>query len=494
MTKPIPFSVSDIGQALSVKAIAETPSENFVFSAICTDSRHIHKNDLFLALKGENFDGESFIIDLFNKGIKGFVVHKDFFERIPQDLKNKLTDQKNKISVFETKSTLSALGSLARFQRLRSKAKIIAITGSSGKTTTRELTGQILKNTFKTLTTKGNFNNEIGLPLTLLRLSEEHEWAVVEMGMNHPGEIARLSNIALPDIGIITNTSIAHLEGLGSADNIALAKSEMFQNMNANSLAIINIDDPRFNIMESKAKENSKITEILRFGINKNADIKASNISLSNGMTHFSIQQKNGQDIDLSVNCPAPFMVLNAIAASIAALKAGAGENDISKTLKTFQPIKGRMNFIKFSDKLDLIDDTYNANPDSVKQSIKTLALMAKKDNSIAVLGDMLELGKDSINLHKEIGMLAIENQISKLYTHGELSSHIVKEAVNHGFPENNTMNGTKKEIAEKIMKDVDSFNNSWVLVKGSRGMEMEKVIQAMENIRNNNQEMEKSA
>ncbi|MCK5312391.1 MAG: UDP-N-acetylmuramoyl-tripeptide--D-alanyl-D-alanine ligase [Desulfobacteraceae bacterium] len=493
MMMPVPFSISDIENALSVKVHTKADDENHQFSGICTDSRDILKNDLFVALKGENFDGANFVADLFYNGIKGFVVHNGFFAQLPENLQNDFKSQNNKISLFETENTLTALGSLAKFQRLRCKAKIIAITGSSGKTTTRELIGEILKNSFNTLTTKGNFNNEIGLPLTLLRLSHQHECAVVEMGMNHPGEISRLANIALPDIGIITNTSVAHLEGLGSVDNIALAKSEMFQHMNNNSIVILNIDDPRFEIMESKAKENPEIDEILCFGTEENADIQADKISLNQGMTKFSILQKDHKNIDISLNSPAPFMVKNALAAAAASLKAGANNDAIKKGLKTFTPVKGRMNFIKLSNKLTLIDDTYNANPDSVKQALITLSLVAGKNNSIAVLGDMLELGDDAAGLHEETGKLISENQITKLYTYGELSAHTIKGAVKAGFPKENAMNGTREEIAEKVMKDVASADSSLVLVKGSRGMEMETVIDKIQKIKNNNKETEKS-
>ncbi len=494
MIKPAPFSISNIEKALGIKVHTKTNTntKNYFFSGISTDSRNVQKSDLFVALKGENFDGENFITELFFNGIKGFIVHKGFFKKLPKKLQNDFISQKNKISLFETENTLTALGSLAKFQRLRCKTKIIAITGSSGKTTTRELIAGMLNISFNTLTTKSNFNNEIGLPLTLLRLSTDHDWAVVEMGMNHAGEISRLANIALPDIGIITNTSEAHLEGLETADNVARAKAEMFQHMNNNSLVIINIDDPRFKIMESKAKENLKIKEIICFGISENADIKAGSISHNQNGTNFSLIQKNHENIDLTLKSPAPFMVTNALAAAIVALKAGADKNDIQKGLNAFTPAKGRMNFSKFSNKINLIDDTYNANPDSVKQALITLSLVSGKSNSIAALGDMLELGKDTLSLHEETGKLAAMNKISKIYTYGKLASHIIKGAVKAGFSKENTMSGTREEIAEKIMEETAS-TTSWVLVKGSRGMKMEKVIQRMQQLKTNNKEVNKS-
>ena len=484
MMEPVPFTVSDIETALLVKAHINTNSQNHIFLKVSTDSRNIEKNDLFLALKGDNFDGADFVTHLFNNGIKGFIVQKDFFKALPEKQQNTLKSIENRVSVFKVDDTLKALGLLAKFQRLRCKAKIIAITGSNGKTTTKEITSTILKGSFNTLTTRGNFNNQVGLPLTLLRLSYDHEWAIVEMGMNHPGEISRLADIARPDIGIITNTSKAHLEGLKNVDNVAHAKAEMFQHMENNSIAIINMDDPRFIILKSDAEKSLDPDQIVCFGTHGNADFKAESIKQSHDKTSFTIIQKNHGGIDVTINSPAPFMVTNALAACAAAVSAGVDTDDIKQGLSTFTPVKGRMNFLTIFDKINLIDDTYNANPDSVKHAIITLSLVSGKNRSIAVLGDMLELGKDAPSLHKEIGKLAVKNKISKIYTHGKLAARIVEGAIKAGFSEKNTMNGTREEIAEKIMKETDS-STSWVLVKGSRGMEMEKVIHTMQGLKN---------
>jgi UDP-N-acetylmuramoyl-tripeptide--D-alanyl-D-alanine ligase len=490
--EPVPFSISDVENAIGIKAHTKTNAKNHLFLRVNTDSRTVRRNDLFVALKGENFDGTYFVAELFFNGIKGFIVPKGFFNKLPKKLQADFRSPKNKISLFETDDTLKALGSLAKFQRLRCKAKIIAITGSSGKTTTREIIAGMLNIPFNTLTTKGNFNNEIGLPLTLLRLSSVHDWAVVEMGMNHKGEILKLAKIAMPDIGVITNTSEAHLEGLGTLNNVAIAKAEMFQHMNNNSTVIINIDDPRFKIMESKAKENSAIKKIICFGASKNSDIKADSIVYNQGRIKFSLIQKNQKNFDVILNSPAPFMVTNALVACAVALKAGVDKDNIKKGLKTFTPVKGRMNFSKISNKINLIDDTYNANPDSVKQALITLSLVSGKSRSIAVLGDMLELGKDAQNLHEETGKVAAKNKISRIYTYGKLASYIAKGAVKAGFSKENTMNGTREEIANKIMQENNS-STSWVLVKGSRGMKMEKVIHKMQQLKNNRKKAEKS-
>ncbi len=488
MTTPIPFSVSDIKDSLLINPVLKHNNENHIFTRICTDSRAINKTDLFIAIKGDKFDGHNFIAQLASQGIKGFIVEKGFSEKFqPKD---------NTIAFFETDNTIKALGLLAKFQRRRSNAKVIAITGSSGKTTTRKILGKILNHSFKTLTTKGNFNNEIGLPLTLLELSANHEWAVIEMGMNHEGEISRLSDIANPDIGIITNISAAHLEGLGNIDNIAKAKSEMFENMNHNSTIILNMDDSKYALLQSNAKKNPKIKNIISFGKNKNSDFRADNVSYFQENTNFEILQKNQKTINVKIKSPAPFMVLNSLAAAAAATKAGASQDAVKKGVNAFTPIQGRMNPIKISDNVNLFDDTYNANPESVKQALITLSLVSKHNTSIAVLGDMLELGKDAPYLHEEIGWFAAQNKISKIFTHGNLASFIVKGAVNAGFPIENTMNNTKEKIAQQIIKEIELSTHSsplWVLVKGSRGMKMEKIIYTMEILMNKDQQLEQS-
>ncbi len=483
MTAPSPFTISDIEKAIGSKPVVKSCDKKQLFYNIGTNSRSIGKNDLFLALKGERFDGADFVPELIDAGIRGFIVPRGFLNHLPEKKKKDLKSKNNEISLFETSNSLTALGLLANFQRMRSRAKIIAITGSSGKTTTREMIGKILEPCFNTLCTKGNLNNEIGLPLTLLGLGMDHEMAVVEMGMNHPGEISRLGKIALPDIAVITNTSKAHLEGLGTVDNIALAKAEIFRFMNKNSTAIINIHDAKFKVLKAKAEENNNINEIICFGTHEKADIKACRISYDNTGTKFSILGKNQISSNIVLNSPAPFMVKNALAACAASLKAGADGDSIKKGLQTFTPVKGRMSLAEFSDTINLIDDTYNANPDSVKQALITLSIVAEKNRSIAVLGDMLELGKDAENLHQETGRFAAERKISRLYTFGKLGAHIVKGAVKAGLPEKYTMNGTKKEIAEKVMNQ-GSTCVSWVLVKGSRGMEMEKVIHEMQKLK----------
>ncbi|MDA3787474.1 MAG: UDP-N-acetylmuramoyl-tripeptide--D-alanyl-D-alanine ligase, partial [Desulfobacula sp.] len=261
---------------MNTEPVFSTIKKNYTFTGISTDSRAILETQIFIALKGENFDGHAFIKPLMEKGIKGFITTKGFIKTLDENTKKTLF--KKNLIIFETKDTLMALGQLAQYQRLRSNVKLLAITGSSGKTTTRKIIEEIFKTQFHTHATKGNLNNEIGLPLTLLELSSAHEWAIVEMGMNHPGEISRLSRIALPDIAMVINTAGVHLEGLGSVDNVAKAKAEIFDGIRENGTAILFADDPRRNTLEAKAREKKAIQNLLFFGSGPGSGIRSTKV------------------------------------------------------------------------------------------------------------------------------------------------------------------------------------------------------------------------
>ena len=475
--KPIEWKTDDLKKALACEPAFLAIEKSSKFAGICIDSRTIKKKDLFLALKGENFDGHTFINPLIKKGIKGFIVQKGFIDTLDTDTKK--TIKQNSIIIFETQNTLTALGKLAQYQRLRADVKVLAITGSSGKTTTRKITQEIFNTQFHTLATKGNLNNEIGLPLTLLKLSYSHEWAIVEMGMNHAGEISRLSNIALPDIAMVTNTAGVHLEGLGSVDNVAKAKAEIFQGLNKNSTAIIYGSDPRRKILEAKAKQNKYIKNFLFFGSGKNCDVCGNNISTGIDSTQFAVTI-NDIEQNFCINSPALFMVDNSLAAICAAMTAGISLKGMQTGIKAFNPVPGRMDIYKLNDSVNIIDDTYNANPASVTAALNTLSnmSMSQNQNSIAVLGDMLELGRDSDKLHWQIGQKAASLGINKLFIFGTQGKHTIKGAMDNKFPSDNIYHGTKEKIIQKVLDNIDS--DTWLLVKGSRGMAMESIIQKL--------------
>lgn len=476
--KPIEWLLDDLTAALDCEPLFSAEKKNVRFASISTDSRTIRNNQLFLALKGENFDGHKFIKALINKGVKGFITQAGFTDTLDPGTREIL--QKNRLVVFETSNTLTALGKLARYQRIRSNVKLVAITGSSGKTTTRQITEEIFKTHFHTLATKGNFNNEIGLPATLLNLSHAHEWAVVEMGMNHAGEISRLTRIALPDIAIITNTAAVHLEGVGSVNNVAKAKAEIFEGLNENSTAVIPGSDPRRKILEKGAEKNSNIKQYLFFGSDKNSDITASDIKNEMNSTRFQIEMEDEKHL-FTIHSPALFMVENSLAAICAAKAAKISINGMKSGIGAFLPVSGRMNIYKLNSSVNIIDDTYNANPASVTAALKTLKSMSRDKNSIAVLGDMLELGEESDTLHRDIGRKAALLGINKLFIFGPQGKHIIKGAVENNLPAEDIFHGNKKKIAQKVLENCEP--GTWVLIKGSRGMAMENVIEELKQM-----------
>ncbi len=471
---PMAWAIKDLSSAL--KTDPALPVEDKRFSTIGTDSRTITPDMVFLALKGESFDGHTFIPALVEKGINGFVVETGYLDTLDPALKDRMDDKS--IALFETRDTLTALGMLARYQRQRSNVKLVAITGSNGKTTTRKMTREIFSTQFTVLATKGNFNNEVGMPLTLLNLSLAHEWAVIEMGMNHPGEISRLSAIACPDIAMITNTSGAHLEGLKTADNVAHAKAEIFQHVQKNGTAIIFADDPRCQILEDHARENPDIDQVCFFGDQSKTDTKASQITSTGTGTSFLVRE-NGSIARYTVNSPARFMVNNALAAITAAQTAGIDPGNIRTGLENFTPVQGRMNLGQLSNGINLIDDTYNANPASMAQALKTLIQVADKGQGIAILGDMLELGPTSAQLHRKMGFLAAKLNPARVYLFGKEVAHLMEGAIEKGYPRDRIFIGPKDEIAALAAKALKKQN--WILLKGSRGMAMETLIPALE-------------
>ncbi|MBU0972935.1 MAG: UDP-N-acetylmuramoyl-tripeptide--D-alanyl-D-alanine ligase, partial [Proteobacteria bacterium] len=472
---PIPWSGQDLSCALGVAPVMDTLAPSHLFTRINTDSRTIIPTDIFLALKGETFDGHRFIPDLIQKGIRAFVAQKGCVATLAPSLIRRI--EETGTIFFESKDTLTALGNLARYQRLRSNVKLVAITGSNGKTTTRKITQEIFQTRFHTLATKGNFNNEIGMPLTLLSLSSAHQWAVIEMGMNHPGEISRLCQIACPDIAVVTNTAGAHLEGLKTADNVARAKGEIFEHVRENGSAVIFADDDRRKILEACAQKNKKITQLVFFGSDIKADTRALDLKITGQTTTFKLADTKDTST-YSIGSPAPFMVNNALAAIAAAKIAGISSQGIRTGLAAFTPVSGRMEMDQLPNGISFIDDTYNANPASMAQALKTLVLMAKGRTTIAILGDMLELGKDSDNLHREIGNLAAELKVSRLYLFGEQVAHLRQGALEKGLSEDKIFWGSKQDIADHAVHL--ARKGDWILFKGSRGMAMETIIANM--------------
>jgi len=460
------WSVSDIIDATG--GVLYTGSKALQFDGFSIDSRTIGHQQCFICLKGDVHDGHKFIPDIIRLGIKGIIIHQ---EKADQALQKTLEGAG--ATCVTVKDTLTAIGDLASFHRLRSNLSVIALTGSNGKTTTRTMTTNVVNRRFKTLSPFGNFNNLVGVPLTLLRIDRSHEWAIVELGMNCPGEIRRLSQICSPDIGLITNIGPAHLEGLGSLEGVMNAKGEMLEMLSSESKLILNADDPMVMRIAKRAP-----CEPVLFGLSEDADIRATALENNATVVSFWLHVPGG-NIHVTLPVPGEFNISNALAAAAVGYCLEIPLSEIKTALGSFMPVKGRMNILQTAHGPHLIDDTYNANPGSVKAAIRTLAGLRKKKRGMAVLGDMLELGQASRDLHTEIGSFAAASGLAKLYATGSFADAVEKGARDGGMAATDILCGSKDDIFDALKKTIQP--NDWVLIKGSRGMRMETLVQALQ-------------
>jgi UDP-N-acetylmuramoyl-tripeptide--D-alanyl-D-alanine ligase len=456
------WTAAEIVQAVDGTLFAGGPEH--AFAGISIDSRTITEDDCFLAIKGDVHDGHTFIPQILDKNVKGMVVNKKRRDGLERD-----SMAAEGIVIIGVADTLAALGALAAFHRRRSAVSVVAITGSNGKTSTRTMTAEVLGKQFTILSPQENFNNEVGLPLTLLRLTPSHEWAVLELGMNHPGEISRLGDICRPDIGLITNIGPAHLEGLGSIEGVMHAKGELIEKIRPGGEILLNADDPMTGHL---AKKTSK--KPVLFGLSEGADIRGVDISEDPSGISFTLCIRH-EKTKVNLGVPGRFMVVNALAAAAAGHMIGIPMPAIKTALENFKPVRGRMNLHPMRDGITIIDDTYNANPGSMKAAISTLKGLTKTSRGITVLGDMLELGESSWSLHREIGLFAAQTGISRLYTTGEFAGAVAQGASEGGMANKDIFVGTKDEIFMDVIKILAP--EDWVLVKGSRGIRMETLV-----------------
>jgi len=430
---------------------------------ITTDSRELGPNSLFVPLKGEKFDGHDFIDSMCEKKII------DSF--LTMDGGHETAAAANNITAIRCKDTLNALGCIASAHRENVNPRVVGITGTNGKTTTKEIIYTILNHKYRTLRNEKNYNNEIGVPFTLLNLREDHDVAVVEMGMNHPGEIERLSNIVQPDLAVITNIGEGHLEFLGSVENVGHAKSEIMSGMKEGSRILLNRDTNCFDMVESKALD--KGIEIKTFGLEGNADVFPQSYRLF----------EDGLEIDyngesLSVPLYGIHNVYNMICAIAVAEDFSLGIDDIKKSMAEFNNVDGRSQIIDMG--YILINDTYNSNPLSSKYALRSVSEIYTDRRKVAVLSDMKELGETSEYYHIEIGKTAAEYGFDRLCVWGEMSDAYLKGALDSGFDKNSAVKfNTKEDLIAYLKQNI--FENDVVLVKGSRSMKMEDVVKAMQ-------------
>ena len=431
----------------------------FIFDDIVTDSRKITQGSLFIALKGEKFNGEDFAKEAIDKGAAGVVVSQD----CPED---KLPSSG---LILRVEDTLATYQSFARVWREKFNIPIVAITGSNGKTTTKDLTAAALSALGDIQKTSGNFNNEIGVPLTLLGINENHKAAVVEIGMRGLGQIESLAKVVKPTIGIVTMVGETHIELLGSIENIARAKRELVEAIHEGGTVILNADDPNVIAMKSHANNGVKV---ITFGIESDADIKASRITTQETSTSFIVSY-NGSDYEFKIPMLGKHNVSNALAAIAAGIAVGLDIDEIKNGLAKLSKTKMRFEIVERNG-LHIINDAYNASPASMRAALKTTAEIAK-GRKIAVLGDMLELGNISEKAHFEVGEEVAKNNFDVLITLGTLGKFIAKGAESVDF-KNIFIADSHEQAAEHLRSILHEGDT--ILFKGSRGMQMEKIIE----------------
>ena len=456
------LNVEDIRRAAG--AVMTPGHREGKFLGVSTDSRHIEKGNLFVALVGEHFDGHDFLKTAVTAGAAGLVIQRD--------REGKANSLPADVTVLRVEDTLKALGDIAHYWRTKFKVPVVAITGSSGKTTTKEIVATVLGQTKAVLKNEGNLNNRIGLPLTLFRLHARHEAVVLEMGTNRRGEIRRLTEIAEPGIGIITNVGAAHLEGLKSLEMIREEKGDLFDTMAGQGVAVINIDDPNLSPWEERWA-GQKVT----FGIRRPADVYAEHITHEGekGTIFTLVMGKTSREITMATI--GTHNVYNALAAAAAARSCGVPFDKICRGLMAFKPVSGRMEVHRLKNGAFLINDAYNANPASVGEALKTLRELRGESRSVVVLGDMLELGDQSEKLHEDIGRMIGETGVNKVFLRGQFARAVAQGAMKKGLQGDRIhFDLSPVEITESLKRGLRE--GDWVLVKGSRRMKMEEVVQ----------------
>ena len=423
---------------------------------IVTDSRQVTPGSLFVALEGENFDGHQFIGQALEKGAVAVIAHKKGEEPAEKTL--------------YVGNTERALRALARLRRIKIDPVTVGITGSVGKTTTREMIAAVVRQKYRTLTTQENLNNNIGVPQTLLQLTPEHQAAVLEMGITALGEIEELATTLLPQVGVITNIGVSHMERLGSQQNIRRAKLEIVQGLREGAPLLLNGDDPLL-----WGYQNPDC-HVIFYGIeNKNCQITAKDIIVLMGSTTFTICYQ-GERYPAHIPCMGPHNVLNALAAFGVGVCLGMEPKEAAAALDKYQVSGWRQKITPFHG-FTVVEDCYNAGPESMKAALTTLAGMPCQGRRIAVLADMLELGYLAEQAHRRIGELAGTLHLDAVYAYGPLSRLLVEAAKESGVPDTAWFEG-KQALTDHVIDGVRKGDILWV--KGSHGMALETLVEAV--------------
>ena len=442
--------------------------ETAEFRHVSTDSRIILDGDLFVALKGEQFDGHEYVEMALEKGAKGAVISdKNIFNKLEKKYADLSCEDQPKIFLVE--DTLVALGQIANGYRKRFACKIVAVTGSVGKTSTKEIVASVLENSMSVHKTEGNFNNEIGVPKTLFMLRKEHEAAVVEMGMNHEGEIRRLSNMTQPDVAIITNIGDAHIGILGSKQNILKAKLEIVSGLNKEGTLIVNGDD---DLLAGVVGMIDK--KVMTYGLNEGVDVRATSVVRNaNDDLCFDVEY-SGRMRSAVLHNPGLHNISNALAAIAAGIVLGIPFEKLVDSISDLKCFDKRMKMETIG-QYKLIDDTYNASPTAMRAALRMLGEMNHNGRRVAVLGDMLELGEFAENLHITVGREAIQQGVDFIVAVGKFAEAIKKGALEEGASADRVITCVNNEEAILLLKD-SIQENDCILFKASHGSRIDEV------------------
>jgi len=459
------LSLEELRQATGGVIRQGRPTERYV--GLSTDSRTAQAGQVFLPLPGERFDGHDFIPAALRRGVGAVVAGLAHYRRNHLALPPAT-------GLVLVPDTLKALGDLAHFWRRRFPGPVVAITGSCGKTTTKEMIAQVLGSRYRVLKNELNLNNLIGLPQTLLELSPEHEVAVVECGMNRFGEIRRLSQIAQPDLAVVTNVHPAHLEGVGSLAGVAQAKTEIIEGLKPGGTLIYNYDDPQLRQTLSQYAGRT-----LRFGYDPQADVRVLAVGPV-GLWGQKFTLGHGNHAwELELRLPGPHQIYNALAATAVGLALGLTPTDMAKALAAFRSPEKRSQLEVHDSGLVIYNDCYNANPGSMAMALQTLAALPRQGRLLAALGDMLELGVATPQAHRELGALAARLGVDLLVSCGRYRDLITEGAAAGGLPADRLFavpsHADGAQIIKKFCRPGDIL-----LVKGSRGARMEKLLQCL--------------
>jgi len=457
------YTAADVAQWCGGEVVSGSPDTELLGLAI--DTREVTPGCLFAAIVGPNHDAHKFLAQAKDAGASGLLVQTGS----DVDL-TAFAD----IAVIGVADTTKGIGDLATGHRGRFAGTVIALTGSCGKTTTKEMISAVLETAGPCLKTQGNLNNNFGVPLTLLSRRPEDIRAVVEMGMNHRGEIAVLANMGLPDIGLVTNVGTAHIEYLGSQEEIAAEKGDLFAALGTGGTAVANWDDPHV-----RAQSDRAAGRVTSFGVNPDADVRAENARFEeDGAYHFTLLTPKGE-AQVRIKALGDTTVINALAAAAVGVACDLSVETIAAGLGNYAGIAGRMGRHTLAGDVSLIDDTYNANPQSMSAAISSLAFLAAKGRGIAILGGMGELGADAPQAHRDAGKQVFEAGAALLVTVGDAAQGIAQGAGEAGMAAAQIHRcDTHEEAARAVQPALAS--GDWILVKGSRAARMERVVEEL--------------